>query len=463
MTRRRRVLLSGGAAAAMLTGLLPAYGPVGASAAGCAHVRTHNGWSTIDEPTFPSGAGGVVVGTRQFAEANGVFFLTDGRTLMRSLTGGCSWEQVFTLQSSSPGTSVTDDAAMADPVNTIQSLVVVPSAKGRSANTIYLAIADGLSTFTFVAGTPVYVYVSHDDGATWGHAQVPLAMPTADNSSGLGVGSSAQVQAVASAASPNHVYVATAPVVFGAYAEPDLAHEAEPSVPSMAAPLFGLFSSPDSGATWAHPAPNGLPHGNAAYYSAMIANPTVAGTVYVTMTAPGSSLGSAFSVYRSTDFGHTWKHLVDIPGATWLVRARVSAAGHTILASTGSTAYLSVDGGRKWSAIPEPMVVGGGWSLHYADAFIAGPGRTLIDVLQYNSNMTGHQQVTMWQAYDPKRRLWHPVRSPLVDSGVPKSKPQQPDSYAYGSWADAPGGAVIDLLVSAHTVQYLLRHTGPMK
>lgn len=466
MTRRRRFTFPVAVAAIMLAGLLPAYGLPGAAAgAGCAHVRTHNGWSTIDLPGFPPLPGNVsVTGTPQFVEANGVLFSTNGRVVMRSVTGGCSWQQVFTLDSQGYGTSVADDEARADPANAIQSMAVLAGATGRTANTIYLGVADSVSTFAFVVATPVYVYVSHDDGATWSTARMPLAMPTADSPSSGGLGTSAQVRVVASAAAPARVYVATTGAVLSAFTDPNEGHREEESLPAMAAPTFGLFTSKDSGLSWRHPAPNGLPNGNGDYYAGLFANPAVSGTLYLTTTATGSTLGNAIAVYRSTDGGESWRHLTDIAGTTWSTTPRVGTGGRAILISSGATAYLTLDGGRTWKTIAEPIVVGGGWSLGYGNAFLAGPHHTLVDVLDFNNeSLTGTKRVTMWQAYEPAQRTWKRLSNPMADTGLPKSKPKPPDSYYWGSWYEAPGGAAIDLTVWIDGKYYFLRHAGPLK
>ena len=99
----------------------------------------------------------------------------------------------------------------------------------------------------------------------------------------------------------------------------------------------GVYRSTDGGATWAN-----LPLADVGTITALAADPTTSGTLYV-----GSYVGFA---YKSTDFGSTWAQLgeTDIGASPVFAFAIDPSAPTTVYEGRGSGLYKSTDGGASF-------------------------------------------------------------------------------------------------------------------
>lgn len=160
-TRAARKLVAFMTVVSLLTPLAAARG---AAAPACGSESGN--WTTIAGPGFPSG-GAAITDLAIDARTPARMFVTNGKSVMRTTDGGCSWQHSFTLGEQDGGPSTYT------PANSTILGLVVPEAGGR----VLLSITE-----TVANQTRPHVLVSDDGGRSWDSGDTglpPLGSPEA--------------------------------------------------------------------------------------------------------------------------------------------------------------------------------------------------------------------------------------------------------------------------------------------
>lgn len=124
----------------------------------------------------------------------------------------------------------------------------------------------------------------------------------------------------------------------------------------------GVFKSTDAGKTWQH---MGLPESH--HIGRVLIHPKNPNVVYVASVGPMYSQGGDRGVYKTTDGGRTWEHVLEIDKYTGVIDLDIDPSNPEVLwacaydrdrrawnfreAGPGSGIYQSVNGGRTWKKI----------------------------------------------------------------------------------------------------------------
>ncbi|HVL63938.1 MAG TPA: hypothetical protein VM573_02080 [Actinomycetota bacterium] len=159
MTKHRRARVVAIVALALAAGSLPLAPRAGAA---CAPITVEGEWTTVAAPSFSDGPATIAAFDVVSTQPQNMF-LTNGRVVMRTSDGGCTWTEVFRIE-------VLPDLDI--PVSALNARITRIEIPDRSASRIVLLIAEEVG--------PVvrpHVAVSDDGGDSWegGDAGLPVA------------------------------------------------------------------------------------------------------------------------------------------------------------------------------------------------------------------------------------------------------------------------------------------------
>jgi hypothetical protein len=347
----RRRGQTGAAAALVLAGL--AVAPVRAATPGCA-ARTRIGpWTYVASPVWPAGdnEGLVPVGTysetfgashpAEYDSAQSVvgaansrrILLSNHRTLLRSLDGGCTWTAVFTLTGDAGRTVSLAPMLAGVPGAVIRRVVVPRSASAAARPVIYLVLAAAEST--------TYAVVrSADDGNTW---QPVTPDPTAGAAPARTAQPGLPQDLAVAPGSPSTAYLCVD------------CYNGIPWLPPK------VYVTHDSGATWTAATAPTLAAGDNFGSALFTVDPVDAASVW---------LRTGYGVYHSSDSAAHWSSVLGKLGWGFVpvavVRGRgqrhasvvVPTLNQTLsvddkLIATAPSGLVSPDDGRHWQQLPD--------------------------------------------------------------------------------------------------------------
>ena len=138
--------------------VLAPFSASGAAPGPCPGVTDNEEWTTIDAPPFPATEPAQITAYAVQPYLPDALYVTNGKTVMASMNGGCSWTTAFTLDLlGGLGVQVVGPAA------TVRSIVMPESAPTDGGFPIYLLIEEGVGG----AAVRPHVVVSQDGGKSW--------------------------------------------------------------------------------------------------------------------------------------------------------------------------------------------------------------------------------------------------------------------------------------------------------
>ena len=146
--------------------VLAPFTAMGAEPGACPTVSVNDDWTTVAAPTFPE-APAEITGYAVHPYLPDQILATNGKSMMATIDGGCSWAPLFALD-----LLAGLDIRVVAPAATIRSIVIpehVPTKKDPTP--IYLLIEERLAG----AVSRPHVVVSRDAGETWVAAENGLA------------------------------------------------------------------------------------------------------------------------------------------------------------------------------------------------------------------------------------------------------------------------------------------------
>ena len=271
-----------------------------------------------------------------------VIFVTDSNTLYRSLDGGCSWKEVFSVSTASPQTPTTSCAGATDvdatgfpPCGKIYSIKISPT-QAQPRN-VYVSVSGLGYTGTAVRGSFLFRSQQSGDPGTF--------QPVIDTSSPDGIAATTGV------ASNRRAELFLTP------ADPDLLYllrnaEAQWGVPAR------LYVSEDGGTTWkARPTTPGRTMADT--FSSLAVSPVdpdlLWGQFFIPADATDTATSSLPVLHRSTDGGMSWTRSnfprsPSVPADGAIIS--FAAGGETeqlfALTMSGFEVVLTEDGGASW-------------------------------------------------------------------------------------------------------------------
>jgi hypothetical protein len=370
---RRRLPLA--AAAVMLAGSCVTGGALlpTASADPCGAVHQYGHWSAVHLPTYPmpldsgsdeawygatlygsllsnTGSGPWVQTTGYAADANNGKrrFATNGRAILRSTDGGCTWSLVFSIDPVN-GPANTAQALLAGADYRVVSMAAASTSAGAST-TIYAVIEDKEFESDAVSGwaspLPLYVLSSTDSGSSW-QLNLPGINVSANVTPG---GGGAGVTFGALAVSPQAPATAYLTMHF-------VSHSADGGSDLV-------YRTTDAGNSWDAPAVTGPTVPAGSLFNGAAVDPTDKNSVWVGACPGGTvSSGGNAQVAHSSDGGRTWQTALsaaDPAGAKPAAGTPVSVIHRpgkpASVASwcAAGPAFLSTDGGKKFQKLTPP-------------------------------------------------------------------------------------------------------------
>jgi hypothetical protein len=363
--RYRALLTAGGLVASALTTGAIAGSP--ARAAACA-AKPGAGWSMATAPTFTASATehfttvSVMVATDPATSAR--MFATNGKSIVGSTDGGCSWTKKWSLDVANASTSAPGETAQLDTSYRISS-IRVGSAAGQSV--VYAVLAPGTN-----AAVPVLVASSTNSGGTW---TVNVVAP--GGNAGIPTSStySPQVVLAVSPTSGATAYLAT-----------DYAN----GLAWPASRAKGMYVTTDAGATWTSVAAAGIPNGwfedasfsgdnpGAGVDAELAVDPSNPHTVWAIWPRP------TLNVYKSTNGGASFTLALTnslstpTPFDPPFFSAFKTGKGYCYTVRNNAVVTLSSDG-KSWKALPAlPKVAGGPGEIEGATCTASGKVIALV-------------------------------------------------------------------------------------
>ncbi len=275
--------------AAVASSLLAIANPTDASE-GCDGVRDRGGdWTTIDLPSEEALTAGINLSSKgpyswaidQFGGGRKIFY-SDGWIVYLSSDGGCSWTEVFSLDSA-PGlcAGVSRDSAMDTLLPQAQVNAIAIGGSGQSKS-VFIQLEK-----TFWSATLTCVVRSADDGKTWELVADPSE--AADSDATIGTG-----ELIVTGAKPSVMLTKAGP-----------------------APLQSLVVTDDLGESWTKTALPGTYHYDNGYGACSWLDVNRADPDLISMYFPGNADWKA-GVYGSTDAGETWTLAVSQEESPWV-------------------------------------------------------------------------------------------------------------------------------------------------
>ncbi len=210
----------------------------------------------------------------------------------------------------------------------------------------------------------------------------------------------------------------------------------------------------DGGATWTNITPKGLADG---LTNEIEVSPHDAATVYVAYRT--DRIGDpAPHIFRSTDYGATWTQLVNglREGEPVRVVREDPTRRNLLYAGTETGAYLSFDGGAKWTAFPAtlPVVPVTDLEVHDGDLVAATEGRAfwIMDDLSAIRQHQDSLMATTAHLYAPKSAVL--AGGPAVPSRNAGRNPNPGANiyYRLAAAADSTNAITFDVLDARGTV-----------
>lgn len=324
------------AAAVALTALTGAPALAKKPCAKPVQVAYSKGWTSVPWPAFPlavdASLGAHLLGIDP--TATGTMYASDGRSLLATSDGGCTWATRFEVEPATAGL-------------TIARIVVAPVPKGRPL--VYLVL-DTSPMFPTTTG----LLRSADGGKTWARADVGLPFAGSSAATALMPGDEQQTE-VSVAPSDGRVLYVRNPVG------------------------GGLWGSDDAGATWSLRHPVLVTDWDQAVpldalgdkrFQCCTVDPLAPHDVWAT---------SDYGVLHSTDGGKTFKLAVN-PGHHIVVRSQLAVShrpGRPAVVmfqrADDYTLWGSRDGGKRWG----PLFGGTPLRWQLTDAIAASPAGLL--------------------------------------------------------------------------------------
>jgi hypothetical protein len=409
------------------------------TAATCPSVRQHGAWTTIDVPNL-SPVGTLHGGIPRFTAGGSRtrLYAYGGDSVWRSTDGGCSWNNVYSIDPQAPGTNPTEDPAAAfaraNPFFEVEELSV-PARKASAAaqqDVVYALVGDsgGADAGDREVGTPMFVARSLDSGSSWRTLPIMATLPGSTQPTPVLEATVRHDAAIyPSSDDPRVAYlVLSAPVLNrGSTAKDPVATATETGSQGT---QQDLLVTRDAGATWSYSTlVNANPDGDGNTRDAVLAlDPSSAGVLW---------RGAANLLEVSLNFGATWKAVKTLPSAQTITGIDVwHPAGKSpqLLLTAGPTQataqatpqdpapsqyfYRSPDGGKTFVQLPPPVsgnfpyeVVGGqGW-------LVASDGEAIVI-----ANLNPHGASTPVLFRRGTKPAWlgpFPVRPHLSPSGKP--------------------------------------------
>ncbi|HEV2891705.1 MAG TPA: hypothetical protein VGX28_15140 [Frankiaceae bacterium] len=308
----RRTLRTALAAAALLV-TVPVVTSAAPHCADEARRTRPDGWTLVRRPAFSQGEP-ALTSWAAASLVDGFMLATNGTAIVRSLDGGCSWEETYT-----PGTAV-GETRLVTTTDAIRDVAMPPSPPGRLGYTAYALVADIEAT---------RILTTNDLGETW-HAPTSLGLPPITAVHGMWV-----------SANPNTAFVLV---------------DAQSTL--VSAVETTLYVTRDAGATFA-PVTRGL---EPKQYTNLAVDPIDARTVWA---------WDEDSVFRSTDAGASF-HSVDVEGPVSTIDLLHFPAFEpsrvVVYRKDAPVSYVSRDGGLRWKPEPTPGRVTSAANLYNVDA-----------------------------------------------------------------------------------------------
>lgn len=375
-------------------------------------VTEPDAWTAIRAPNFPTGPKEIVSYAVDPVSPERIF-VTNGKALMRSTDGGCTWSTVL---------AVPDGSTPDFPVAATMKSIVVPASGGTGGRVHYLLVEEprdvgewwinpppsvGPQLRFFIRSHRSAVFLSRDGGTTWQRSSPP-------DGADLRVSPYGQPLALSTAeGNASVVYLATALRAVSTYTNPDGTL---------------VYMSPDGGLTWQLQTPvDSVAAGELPpVFLDMQVDPLDPGVVWA---------GSENGLWRSEDGGRHWERVAEshISGHTYAVDVFHKAGSPARVWALGWYASVrSLDGGATWEETEVLRGVNSAISGERADDLFATVGRDGVGwAMGFNPALGG------WQVL--KRTDGAHLRDASADRASPPSFYARTNDRIYRS-PPFPGG-----------------------
>ena len=325
-------------------------------------------WLEVKAPVFPAGTQ-TITAYAMVPWNPDVVYATNGKSVMRSGTGGCQWDPVLTLQADGGG-----DVALSSQTTTITS-IVLPEARNAS-DRVYFTAQQGSGS----AARPIVIYSA--SGNANSYSQRSSGLPT--------IG--APVELAIAPSNANVLYLSLRSVP-GLPVGPSI-----PGTPVQTTSSGALYRSTDGGSSWTRSSDGNDFDGAAAIDDISIdsGNPSTIWTV----------AGGQLRVSRDNGATHTYPgDLTESRQGSFTFTAVDARAGRVVGFSTrgsgGPAGLVSTNGGSTFAERKSPGTVTSVASTNRSSRLYIGTSGGSSQIYEYNisgqsSRVTPLESATDW-------------------------------------------------------------------
>lgn len=280
-------------------------------------ITERGNWSTIKLPEFPDASGGQnLIDYEVTVDDPSIIVATNGRSIIRSTNGGCTWDVVLTPGSHFPSLDDEVSAALEETSDPIIDITVDRTSSG--VRIVALTSLDQPLPTKALEPLPGFgVLISDDAGDSWTFSAEGLPP--------IGRG----------------LALRSAP------SQPDLLYlVAQRTGTNLGGDTF-LYASKDGGHTWSERWVNAATGDADLVSGVMVVDPEDPAALWVGGTYPA----------LSRDGGKTWTRLTDLQGAVSEIVFRSTGGTSEVALVLGTSIMTSTDYGTTWSVVTLPVSI----------------------------------------------------------------------------------------------------------